>query len=581
MRKSKLSIPTPSTPKIGELFTNNYFAVPNYQRNYAWQESEVSDFWDDLMDIVNGERDGHFFGQIVTYKNSNNNGKDIQEVIDGQQRLTTSLIFQSVLRNIATEIKNDNCNRITDDTQEKLLMIDFKSKQMIGPADERTLVLQKTADSEETDLRTFFNKLLDLRGEVNFRRDTMSEPMKNMVNAYNFLKRNVIDKLKKYDNIVDRINCLDKITAAFIERFYVVMLSTENKRDAFIIFETLNSRGRDLTASDIIKNHLMYAAKNELEAVDEKWKQIADVLKGDSKRLTRFIKTYWAARYKFVPEAKLYKSLSGQVIDKDDTLSFIDDLENLVILYDVLENPMANKRNSGFFKDKELMRLINVFRHLGVKLYYPIMLAMYRKKYSEQVMKQVLNMALRVFVRHRTIMNAGTNILEKGYAKVAEKIYTEELTTPDEINNYMRETLYRTNKEVQNAYATLNKELKTAGKMKWTVLYLLQEYYDYLEDSNGKIYQETFINDNYVPCHIKEDKIDAELVNYIGNYSLIEKKLAVKLTGAKSDEERANIFKQSALKYNQNIVEWLAKGWNDNKIDERQKQMAFAAINIW
>jgi len=575
----KLDTPIPVTQKMEELFKNNDFIVPNYQRNYAWQNGEISDFWDDLSDIFNGYRDGHFFGQIVTYRNENH----VQEIIDGQQRLTTSIIFQSVLRDIANEIRRNNVDKIAEDTQKKLIRIDSNSEEIICGEDgeANTLLVQKTSEDSRKDLRIFFQNLTKHKYGNDFSCDASSIPMKNMYNAYRQLKKSVEEELQKFSSIAERVDKLKKISDAFIKRFYVIMLSTESKRDAFIIFETLNSRGRDLAASDIIKNHIMYIVSDNIEPINKKWQYISAVLKDNSSRLTRFIKTYWAARNRLVPEAKLYKSLSGKITKKTDAFDFVNDLDELVSLYDMLENPTANKKNREFFQDKELMRLITILNKLGVKLYYPIMLAMSKKQYSESTMKQVLNMVLRVFVRHRTIIYEGTNTLEKGYANVAAKIYSEELVGSIEINNYMRETLYKNNKDVENAHLVLSKDLKTTGHKKWTLVYLLQEYYDYWKDSNGKLYQMTFVDDNYVPCHIKEENIDNDLINYVGNYTLIEKKLVNKLDKANTDLKRAQVMRESRLEINKQLAESLERGWSNEKIEERQAKMTAVTTKIW
>lgn len=101
---SFVEIPQPSRFRMGELFKDNNFTVPMYQRNYDWESDQIVDFWDDLVDLVEGNRNSHFFGQIVTFKNEDGR----QEIIDGQQRLTTSLIFMAVIKDIATKMYQDN-----------------------------------------------------------------------------------------------------------------------------------------------------------------------------------------------------------------------------------------------------------------------------------------------------------------------------------------------------------------------------------------------------------------------------------------------------------------------------------------
>ena len=77
-------------------FLNNTYYIPNYQREYSWEENELVDFWDDLNATRrNGENQEHFFGQIVVHNDDSNRKKYI---IDGQQRTITSTIFMRTLQ---------------------------------------------------------------------------------------------------------------------------------------------------------------------------------------------------------------------------------------------------------------------------------------------------------------------------------------------------------------------------------------------------------------------------------------------------------------------------------------------------
>lgn len=71
-------------------FLNNKYYIPNYQREYSWENDELEDFWNDLKFTKDEEDDIHFFGQIVVHDDSDKKKKFI---IDGQQRATTSMIF--------------------------------------------------------------------------------------------------------------------------------------------------------------------------------------------------------------------------------------------------------------------------------------------------------------------------------------------------------------------------------------------------------------------------------------------------------------------------------------------------------
>ena len=73
-------------------FLGNTYRIPDYQREYSWEEDELGDFWDDLESTrQDSDQAPHFFGQIVVH----HDGKE-KYIIDGQQRTITSVIFFAV-----------------------------------------------------------------------------------------------------------------------------------------------------------------------------------------------------------------------------------------------------------------------------------------------------------------------------------------------------------------------------------------------------------------------------------------------------------------------------------------------------
>ncbi|WP_175991563.1 DUF262 domain-containing protein [Bacillus sp. Marseille-Q1617] len=90
---------------VGQFLISDKFFIPDYQREYSWEEDEqIKDFWLDLVDLVENERESHFFGQIVIHDDHEDKRKYI---IDGQQRSSTSIIFLSVVRQLFDDIYNE------------------------------------------------------------------------------------------------------------------------------------------------------------------------------------------------------------------------------------------------------------------------------------------------------------------------------------------------------------------------------------------------------------------------------------------------------------------------------------------
>lgn len=567
-----VDIPTPSRFRMGDLFEDNNFEVPIYQRNYAWQTDEVTDFWNDLLDLVQGQRSGHFFGQLVTVKHEN-----IQQIIDGQQRLTTSSILLAVLRDIATDWNKNQRSNMSNDSSDMLRdIIRGVGKYVRGDNGERAaLLLQKTGKDENdaTDIRTYFNRLMH-QTDGQIVETAATEPTKNLLDAYHNLKKLVLTEVQLSSLMTERVNKLNQIFENFTDNFYVVIISALSNEDAFIIFETLNSRGKDLKASDIIKNHLMSISGDQITRANDQWRIVSSRLKDDSDRITRFIRTYWAARKRLVVETNLYRSLSQDLSTMNDAQVFMDDLDDLVGLYAVLESPMSSKPNREYFKNSALLEQVDVLNRLGVKLYYPIELALNMSGYSEADMLKVLNKVVSIFIRHRIVMNEGTNSLETGFARVAQQIYSGELNTVDSIIRQLNDKLLKPNAQVEGNFLTLQKEGSTRGKKKWTLMYLLSGLFD--ED----LYQSVFVSDDYQLIHVDEDKLTDEQQDAIGNWTMLEKKLINKYESAADEDSKAEILRQSNLAENQEIATKL-NSWSFDKVNERQRRFAKLVTTIW
>lgn len=577
---AQVDLPQPSGFKIGSLFSDNRFVVPEYQRNYAWGQNEVEDFWEDLKDLIDGERDSHFFGQIVTYKNK----RSEQEIIDGQQRLTTSSLFLAVIRDIAMEMYQTHFRRnvaaVNLDSGDDLRLIGRQVDGNIGGDKGRqsSLVVQL---GEDASLQDYFFKLT--HGSETARQDRVTaDPMKNMQQAYHDMYRKVQETLKREVSISAQIAKLQNIYDLFVNNFYLVMISALSLQDAFTIFETLNSRGKDLKAADIIKNHVMsLMGHDHIKEANEIWRRITTKLDTSSKRITRFIRTYWAAQYRIVSEAKLYRAVSDKVRDVNQARAFLKDLDNLVDLYTVLEGPVSSKSHADFFDKVDVTQRLDIFSRLNVKLYYPVVVAMVHCSYAEEDILKVVNKMLAVFIRHRTIINDGTNKLESGFSEIAKKIWSLEYTGIDAIIAGMNQRLLKSNEATKLAFSVLSKEGGQRGAKKWTLVYLLTELYAaHFNDFADDLYGRAFDEDNYQLIQISTDDGIGEYQTYIGNWTLLEKRLAP--TTFKDTAQVATQLRQSNLRGNQELARTLAqKNWTIEDIKQRQRALADEVVLIW
>lgn len=571
-----IKIPQPSGLTIQMLFQQNFFSVPVYQRNYSWQKNEVLDFWRDLKDLADERRDNHFFGQIVTF-----NHDDIQDLIDGQQRITTSTIFLAVIRDIAQKMLKDEVDRLTQDSRDKLrdIIRDINQRLIRGEKGEQeTLKLQVSSESDRS-LQNYFYKRTHTQDMGYLDISQKTEPMKNMDLAYSEFQGRLLNELSQKNKLVERINLLDLILRTFIEKFYIVMISAPTQRDAFIIFETLNSRGSDLKPSDIIKNHIMFLLENDLEKTNLLWSKVSDQLQANSERITSYIRSYWTATHRLVTEGALYRSLSQELTSRSEGKTFLNDLVELVHDYDALENPWAPVSNRDLFKNNMLHAEVDILDKMSVKLYYPIFLSMRKQRFDEQKIAQVLHQVIAIFVRHRTILNNGTNTLESGFAATANKIYQGDLTNVDDINSDLkRPGMIHSDTDIRATFSVLSKDGGQRGQKKWALTYLLSELL--YVDKEESYYDDVFREDKYELVRIADMNADLDMDHEyrIGNWTLVEK--------AYKFDDRNNDGKYQALHGslfpgNKELANQFKLGWNNDNVEARQHVMSNNVVAIW
>ncbi|MGL2667710.1 DUF262 domain-containing protein [Helicobacter pylori] len=197
------------------------FEIPSYQRGYAWQERQLKDFWNDLEHVSKLGDQFHYMHSLTLRELENDFENSAFEIIDGQQRLATSLILLGLLA------------KITQNKDPKYSLINLEpilSYKYYGLSEAFRAI------TEEEDLEKFKTSFY----------------AKNLISAYEFFK-------EKTSNITNPTlnKLLDALTKKML--FSVVELN-DNRIDPFSSFETINNRGKDLSTLELFKNRLHFVA---------------------------------------------------------------------------------------------------------------------------------------------------------------------------------------------------------------------------------------------------------------------------------------------------------------------------------
>ena len=298
-----------------------YYEVPDFQRSYSWEDSNLNDF---LIDIENvkvsrGKANSHFMGAVVLYNNGFRDGHEDANVsrlsiIDGQQRITTTLLLLCALRDAAfIEYERLNKNKISGIKEEKNSEIE-KFKGLVKDISEglyprsrngvfregsieefRYTKLGYSAVSTSDDTRILEVLLKGPKGNLSLWKDLRSgleSVVKKSANKKNSGgQQNILHAYNKFfDYIKDNINSFEeegsrhtylKVLMNKIDSLRYVTILLDDMYSAYNIFMTLNDRGLELSNSDLIKSHIIRGLHgNPMESFLMSWNNLNNILEG-------------------------------------------------------------------------------------------------------------------------------------------------------------------------------------------------------------------------------------------------------------------------------------------------------------
>ncbi len=373
---------------LSEIFNQKFFRIPDFQRGYSWEKRQFEDFWEDLSNLK-GDR-LHYTGLLTVEPVSKEKIEQLETwqddlwlfkkglkpyyLIDGQQRLTTSIILINEM--LKTLGDNDYINYTkASDLQEKFLF------QSYGEYKSYIFGYEKDNPSDEY----FKTKILNQHSSTADKTAQETLYTANLANAQKFFQ----DKLKACSQ-KEREEIFDKLTQKFQFNFYEI----DNELDTYVTFETMNNRGKPLSNLELLKNRLIYIStlleedeeliKKLRKDINETWKTIYAFLgknKDNPMNDDDFLHNHWIMYFPFEKgEKRAYakfllnkKFTAKNAINKDLQLleiqKYIQSLQQCVQSWFYLYNPQFSSYTD---ETKEWLKKLN---RLGMGAFPPILMA--------------------------------------------------------------------------------------------------------------------------------------------------------------------------------------------------------------
>jgi len=345
---SKLNI---DQQTIKELFTNKKsdFLIPDYQRPYAWNDTECQTLWEDIFSFAfpdndyskfDSENDEYFLGPIVTFKNENNK----LEIIDGQQRLTTLMLLLRAFYSFFGNMKDNNSVKTAEDISKCIWKTDE-----FGTPNKNDLKIDSEVSSDD-DKDEFLHILRT--GQV--------QDSHKSIYAQNY--RFFIEQIKKF--LQEYPAYFAYLPNRIMNNCILLPIEAESQDTALRIFSTLNDRGKPLSDTDIFKAQFYkyYKDLDEKDSFMVRWKELEAVSNEIFSSSSGSAMDELFTRYMYYERAKQgIKNTTTEALrkfyekDKYALLKKEETLKNLEELADFWKKVILHDDNS--FSDRILKRL--------------------------------------------------------------------------------------------------------------------------------------------------------------------------------------------------------------------------------
>lgn len=556
--------------KLGSFLGNEKLFIPEYQRGYSWEETQLDDFWIDLIEIYQEKtRDEHFLGQVVIHKNKED-GK--RYIIDGQQRISTTIILLDILRTKFKEIADSTNNNDANDDAED---INTKYIGRVSESKKEQYLSMGGVDKE------FFINYIQARGPIDYS-DRKFEKKRLRPSNYNifYASKFFEDKVSKFitKKSPNEYIELNKLYQCLINQFILMTVETDDINEAYIIFESLNARGKSLETADLLKNHILRVAQSDLSSATETWNTIIDNL--DNIDPTKFIRYYWNSTNRFAREKDLFKALRKDIKTQSDVNTLLANLRFLSKVCAAILHPEDNKD----FDLTELNERLIEMQKLDASSYIPVIFALRLQNYSEEDINEVLKAIETLVVRNFVVSGLVANKYELEFAQIAKSISDKSWSphnnppTKDDILKKLY-SLMVSDEEFINNFKVFN------SKKNAVIRYLLRKINNY-DISETKIVDDS--NRVHVE-HILPKKINEDWINFndednetylwrLGNLTLLGQEYNNRAKN-KGFDKKKEIYKKSEIKMTRDLVS--IDDWTTFTIVKRQEDFAEIALKIW
>ncbi|EMH07111.1 hypothetical protein HMPREF1408_00156 [Helicobacter pylori GAM245Ai] len=526
---------------------NNQFVIPIYQRLYSWEKEQCKQLWDDIIKIGGNDKiNGHFIGSILYMLDGNTPSSPLL-IIDGQQRLTTiTLLFIALRNHLSDEVKREEIESYLINSNKDG---DKKFKLILSESDKDTLL-----------------SLID----KNKRKP--SEPSVKIVENFELFEKWISENTDKLEMIFKGL-----------KKLMIVWIALEKgKDDPQLIFESMNSKGIELTQTDLIRNYIVMETEvgKQEDFYNGYWRAMEEDFKQNETLFNRFVRHYLTIKTGKIPnEKRVYEAFKRYQQERGT--------ETEVLLQDL-------QKYCGFFcqivfkkeANKDLSKALSFLVDLEMDVVYPLLLELY-SDYSDGVLSDqdfISIIALtESYLCRRAVCGFGLNGLNKIFPSFTKKIDKKQYLKSVEkhFGSLKGKQRFPNNDEFKDLFITIDFYHFKKNKYFFERL----ENFDTKEPVNTQECSiEHIMSQTLTPEWQKDlgenfEAIHEKYLHTIGNLTLTGYNSKYSNNSFQEKRDMENGFKQSPLRLNQSLKN--LESFGEKEIEKRANDLADWALKIW
>ncbi|EMG96782.1 DUF262 domain-containing protein [Helicobacter pylori] len=536
-----------------EEYQNNQFVIPIYQRLYSWEKEQCKRLWDDIIKIGgNDKMNGHFIGSILYVLDGNTPSSPLL-IIDGQQRLTTiTLLFIALRSHLSDEVK------ILPKFSRKKIESYLINNNKDGDKKFRLILSESDKDT-----------LLSL---IDKNKRKPSEPSVKIVENFKLFEKWISENTGKLETIFKGL-----------EKLMIVGIALDKGDDPQLIFESMNSKGIELTQTDLIRNYIVM--ETEIEKQEDfyngYWRAMEEDFKQNETLFDRFARHYLTIKTGKIPNIKKVYEAFKDYQQKEGIE--IEDLLKDLQKYCGYFCQIAFKKEA----DKDLNKALSFLVDLEMDVVYPLLLELY-SDYSDGVLSDQDFISIIALIENylcrRAVCGLGANSLNKIFPSFTKKINKDQYLESIEAHFLLLETTTgKFPKDSDFRDSLITRDFYHLKKHRYFLERL--ENFDTKEPvDTQKCSVEHIMPQTLTPEWQKDlgenfEAIYEKYLNTIGNLTLTGYNSEYSNNSFREKRDMEKGFKQSPLRLNQSLKN--LESFGEKEIEKRANDLADWALKIW